>query len=185
MTDQATVRRINVVGSTGSGKTALALRISKLLGIPHVELDAFRHGPGWTETPDDLFRKKVSLALSSDAWVVDGNYHVLRDVVWPKAGTIVWLDYRLRLVAWRLFRRTLRRSLTGEELWNGNRERFRSQFFSRDLLFVWLLQTYWRRKREFSVLFKRPEYVHLDVVQLRSPRATERWMDALEAGIQK
>ncbi len=124
--DRTTAHRINVVGSTGSGKTALARRISERLGIPYVELDAIRHGPGWTEMPDHLFREKVSIALSDDTWVVDGNYHVLRDVVWPKASTIIWLDYTMRVVAWRLFSRTLRRNLTGEVLWNGNRERFRT-----------------------------------------------------------
>ena len=172
--------RINVVGTTGSGKTALARRISQRLGIRHVELDAIRHGPNWTETPDDLFRERVSLALSGDAWVTCGNYSVARDVAWPRAQMIVWLDYPLRTAMRRLFWRTLRRCFTQEELWNGNRESFRKAFLSKESLFLWLLQTYWRRKREYPVLLKRPEYVHLDVVQLGSPRETERWLDGLK-----
>ena len=124
--DRTTAHRINVVGSTGSGKTVFAGRISERLGIPYVELDAIGHGPGRTEMPDHLFREKVSIVLSDDAWVVDGNYHVLRDVVWPKASTIIWLDYTMRVVVWRLFRRTLCRKFTGEVLSNRNRERFRT-----------------------------------------------------------
>ncbi len=46
---------------------------------------------------------------------------------------------------------------------------------------MWLLQTYWRIKREFTVLFKRPEYAHLDVIQVRSPREMELWIASLVA----
>jgi ABC-type dipeptide/oligopeptide/nickel transport system ATPase component len=46
-------RRIAVVGTTGSGKTALARRISQWLDIPHVELDALYWGPHWTN--DSIF----------------------------------------------------------------------------------------------------------------------------------
>ena len=180
MPDQTVARRITVVGTTGSGKTFLARRVSELLGIPHVELDALFWGPGWTETPKDIFRERVSLALSGDAWVADGNYRVLRDVVWPRADTIAWLDYPLRTAMWRLFWRTVRRSFTREELWNGNRESFRTAFLSRDSLFVWQLQSYWSRKRKYADLFNRPEYAHhLEVVRLRSPRETEHWLSDL------
>jgi len=37
---QMTPMRIAIVGSTGSGKTALARRLSALLELPHVELNA-------------------------------------------------------------------------------------------------------------------------------------------------
>ena len=172
-------RRINVTGNTGSGKTSLARRISHRLGIPHVELDAIRHGPDWTETPDEIFRDRVSLALSGEAWVVDGNYSVVRDVVWPQAQMIVWLDYPLRTAMWRLVWRTLRRSFTREELWNGNRESFRKSFLSRESILLWLLQTYRCKRREYPALVRRPEYAHLAMVRLRSPSETEQWLDRL------
>lgn len=44
---------------------------------------------------------------------------------------------------------------------------------------MWLLQTYWRIKREFTVLFKSPKYAHLDVIQFRSPRETDLWIASL------
>ena len=174
-------RRINVTGNTGSGKTALARRISHRLSIPHVELDAIRHGPDWTETPDEIFRDRVSLALSGEAWVVDGNYSVVRDVVWSQAQMIVWLDYPLRTALWRLVRRTLRRCFTREELWNGNRESFRKSFLSRESILLWLLQTYRHQRGEYPALVRRPEYAHLAMVRLRSPRETEQWLDRLTA----
>lgn len=173
------MQRIAVVGTTGSGKTTLARQLARTLGISHVELDALFWGPNWTEAPIEIFRERVAQALSGEAWVVDGGYSKVRDIVWRRADTLVWLDYPLWLILWQLARRTLRRILTAEKLWSGNRERFRTGVFSRNSLFVWALQTYRRRRREYSELPRRPEYAHLGVVRLRSPREAGAWFSTL------
>ena len=173
------VPRIVVLGTTGSGKTTVARALAQGLTIPHVELDAFRFDPNWTEVPNDIFRERISQALKADAWVVDGNYSIARDLIWPRANTVVWLDYPLRVIMRRLLWRTLRRSVSKEELWNGNRERFRTQFLSRDSLILWALKTYRRLRRQFPLLFEKPEHTHLRVVHLSSPRATKRWLSSL------
>lgn len=174
-----TCRRISVVGTTGSGKTTLARAISRRLGIPHVELDALHWEPNWVEAPDTLFRERTERALSGDSWVVDGNYSQTRDIVWGTADTVIFLDYPLPMMLWRLTRRTLRRILRGEELWNGNKESIRSAFFSRDSIFLWLLTTYRRRRREYTELFSRPEYAHMALFHFRTPRQTEQWLRVL------
>lgn len=85
-------RRVVVVGTTGSGKSTLAARLAASLGVPHVELDAIHHGPGWTERPVEEFRTMVADALAGDGWVVDGNYSRSRDLVLPQATDVVWLS---------------------------------------------------------------------------------------------
>ena len=174
--------RIVVVGSTCAGKTTLARRLSALLDIPHVELDALNWEPNWVAAQLEVFRQRVEDAVAGDAWVVDGNYTAVRDLVWPRATTLIWLDYPMRTLFWRLLRRTLRRTLTGEELWNGNREQFRIQFLSRDSLFLWLLRTYRQRRRDTSL-----EIGCLSAPTLRWSTcarrgATRDWLSALEAG---
>jgi adenylate kinase family enzyme len=60
-----------------------------------------------------------------DHWVIDGNYHrFVQDIVWEHADTVVWLDLPRWRVMSQVIARTLRRQLSGEELWNGNRERW-------------------------------------------------------------
>jgi adenylate kinase family enzyme len=172
-------RRIAVVGTTGTGKTTFASRLARRFECPHVELDALHWEPGWKEAPLDVFRERVKEALVGPRWVVDGNYSRVRDIVWTRADTVVWLDYPLPIVLWRLLRRTVRRVVTREELWNGNRERFWSQFLSTDSLFLWALQTYGRRRREYPVLFKEPRHAHLTVIRLRRPREAEACLTAL------
>ncbi len=116
------MRRISVVGSPGSGKTTFGRALASSLGIPFVELDAIAHQPGWKELAPAAFEARVIEATSGDAWVVDGNYEVVRDLVWERADTVIWFDLPRRVVMYRVILRTIRRLLTREELWNGNRE---------------------------------------------------------------
>jgi adenylate kinase family enzyme len=172
-------RRISVVGTSGSGKTTTASQIAERLGIPHVEMDALHWEPNWTEAPLEVFRERVERALGGDAWVVDGNYSKVRDIVWGRADTIVWLDYALPVILWQVTWRTLRRSLRREELWSGNRESLGNALFSRDSILLWTLQTYKRRRQEYPVLLSQPEYAHLAIVHLHSPRETRAWVAGL------
>ena len=175
--------RIVILGTTGSGKTTLAQRLSRLLGVPTVELDAIRHGPNWTETPDDLFRRRVADALRGEGWVVDGNYSVARDIIWPRATMLIWLDYSFPLTFWRLFRRTMSRGIMRKKLWNGNTEDLWRHFFTKDSLFLWALKTHWRRRKSLESVLFTPEYSHIDVMRFKSARDTEKWLEGISLKI--
>lgn len=185
-TDQRPVRlelpqRVVVVGTSGSGKTTLAREVARRLALPHVELDALHWGPHWTEPAVELFRERVAAALQEGRWLADGNYGKVRDLVWGQAEMLVWLDYALPLVMGRLVRRTLRRVVTREELWSGNRERLRDHLFTRDSLWLWALQSHRRHRREYPARFQRPEFRHLEVVRLRSPATASAWLSEMAA----
>lgn len=169
-------QRIIVGGSTGSGKTTLAATLAALFDLKHVELDALHWEPNWTPASPDHFRQRVSEAVAADRWVIDGNYSSVRDLIWSRADTVIWLDYPLRLILWRLFWRTTSRLLKRELLWGTNRERFLTTFFTRDSLFWWAVTTYRRRRRQYLDLFARLEYAHLTRIHLRSPRETQQWL---------
>jgi len=169
-------RRIVVVGTSGSGKTTMARRLAEGLGLPHVELDALHWGPGWTPPPDEEFRRQTAEALAGEEWTTDGNYSKVRDIVWGRAEALVWLDYALPVVLWRVISRTILRIVRREELWHGNRENLRTSFLSRDSIILWALTTYRRRRKEVPFLFSQPEYSHLRVVHLHSVRQARRWL---------
>ena len=172
-------QRISVVGTIGSGKTTFARKTSKLLDAPHIELDALHWEPNWAEAPNDLFRERVKQSIQGDTWVADGNYHQVRDIVWSRADTVVWLDYPFRTIIARLTRRTLRRIRTHEQLWNGNQEHLRG-LFTRDSVFLWAIRTYRRRRRQYPILLSRSENSHLTVVRLRSPREATEFLSELK-----
>jgi adenylate kinase family enzyme len=168
--------RISVVGTCGSGKTTTASALAQRLGLAHIELDALSWEPNWTSVPDEEFRVAVARAAASDRWVIDGNYSKVRDLVWARADTVVWLDYSFPRVFAQLLRRTFRRALRRETLWHGNRERLATAFFSRDSILLWAIKTHGRRKREYGELLGRSENRRLCVVQLRSPREARQWL---------
>lgn len=173
------MQRIVVIGTTGAGKSTLAERVAGILRCPFVELDALFWGPDWTPMPKDCFRAHVAEALAGERWAAGGNYSAARDVVWTRADTLVWLDYPLPTVLWRLGRRTLHRIVSREALWGGNVETWRGQFASRDSLFLWAFKTHFRRRRETPALLAQPAYAHLHLLRFRTPCAAERWVRAV------
>jgi len=172
-------RRVNVVGTSASGRTTFARTLAEKLDVPHVELDALHWEPNWTEAPDDLMRERVAAAVAGEAWVVDGNYSVSRDLVWARAQAVIWLDYPLHTILRRYLTRTRRRLGSQEEIWpgTGNRERWQNHVVGREGLLWWILTTYRRRRREYPLrLAERPD---LFAVRLRSTRAADAWLAAL------
>jgi adenylate kinase family enzyme len=175
------MRRVAIVGTTGSGKSTLAERLAPLIDAPHIELDGLFWLPAWQHQPFDEFWHLVKAATDQPRWIVVGNYSVVRDVVWARADTLIWLDYPLPITLWRLFWRTLRRIRTQEELWGtGNRESWRKSFADRESILLWALKT-WRKNREsFEKGLAMPAYAHLESHRFRRPQATERWLRELE-----
>ena len=173
--------RIAVVGVTGSGKTTVAEALAGLYGVPHIELDALHWGPDWQEPPLEVFRQRVSQALEGPAWVADGNYSKVRDVVWGRATTLVWLDYSLPVVYWRLIWRTLERLVTRKKLWNGNRETLRGMLFSRDSLLFYAMPSQRKQRMHYPQILAQTEYSHLQIIQARSPREIDNWLNRLHS----
>lgn len=161
----------------------MAERLANKIGGEFIELDALHWEPNWMEAPLDVFRSRVTMATQAQAWVVAGNYHVVRDLIWKCAEAIIWLDYSFPIVFWRLTTRTIKRAVTQEELWNGNRERFWWHFklWSDESLFKWLFKSYWRRKREYPQLLALPEYAHLTLIHFKTPQEANEWLKKLSA----
>jgi adenylate kinase family enzyme len=175
-------RRIIVIGGSGAGKTTLAAQLSERLGVPHIELDALHWEPNWVEADTEVFRERVRQATAADAWVICGAYSKQRDISWPRADTIVWLDLPLHVQLSRVIGRSWRRYRSGELLWGSNREDFWTHFrlweTDRSLI-AYLLKTHWRRRRDYQQLMADPRWSHLTFVRLRSPREVRAWLDAM------
>ena len=167
--------RILIIGSSGSGKTTLGRRLAAALDLKQVELDAVNWQPGWQglhlNDPDE-FRRRAAEATDCERWVCDGNYSVLRDVLWPRATHLIWLDYDRPVIMARVIRRSVGRAVSGRELWNGNFEDWRKwTHASHPIRWAW---STWAPLRERYVgLLADPAYAHLQVHRLRRPREAE------------
>ncbi len=112
--------------------------------------------------------------------MVDGNYErKIGDLVVSQADLVVWLDVPLRVVLWRLMRRTFVRMVRRTELWHGNRESLRNAFVGSDSLFAWAVRSHRRMRHELPDRLAGLPGVR--VVRLRSPAAVQHWLDAVAA----
>jgi len=171
------VKRVNVKGTSGSGKTTFAQELARRLDLPFVELDALHHGPNWYQPTAEEFSARVRAEIDAlpDGWVIDGNYEgKLGELVLGQADTIVWLDLPFALKFRRVWRRTMVRIRDDIELWSGNKESWRGAFWSRDSLFWWMTKTHFRHRREWPDRFEGDPRV----IRLRSVADARAWLEA-------
>jgi adenylate kinase family enzyme len=179
-TSNKSMQRICIVGTSGSGKTTVAKKAAKNLGYSHIELDSLHWEPNWTEAPLQVFRDQVSMVTQDNQWIVDGNYSKVRDIVWERADTVVWLDYSFLTIFMRLLWRTLRRGIFREELWNENKESL-AMAFSKDSILLWAITSHPKRKTEYPKLMLDDKYRHINFIRHASPKETEMWLKSLSS----
>jgi adenylate kinase family enzyme len=174
------MQRVSVVGNSGSGKSTLGAALAARLGVEYVELDSVFHQPGWTELPRDEFRARVEAAAAGDAWVIDGNYTAVRDLVWARADTIIWIDLPRPLVIRRIIGRTFRRAVLRQELWNGNREPA-SNWLTLDperSIIMWSWTQHAKYRIRYLEAMADPALTHLTFIRLRTPAEVRAFLTA-------
>jgi adenylate kinase family enzyme len=172
------MQRVLVVGSSGSGKTTLSLALAKRLGVPHVELDALRHGPNWVPRP--TFAADVDRHTRAPSWIVDGNYAAVRDLLWSRADTIVWLDLPRLVVEWQVLRRSFHRWITRAELWNGCREPGPLGWLDQEHPVRWSWSKHAEYRARYAARFADPAWAaHLVRVRLRNRPMVRAFLEAL------
>jgi adenylate kinase family enzyme len=173
--------RIVVIGSSCAGKSTFARALAQSRGCAHIEMDDLFWSAGWRPKPAPEFRRLVAEAAVGERWVADGNYSSARDLLWPRATTVVWLDLGLPRVLWRGLWRCLGRALGGRPLWHGNRESLRRMFLSKDSLLLWIVTTFHRRRREFAQLRDSRAFAHLTWLETRDPGEARALLRDLQA----
>jgi adenylate kinase family enzyme len=172
-------KKIAVIGTCGAGKSVFAKALANILDCSHIELDALYWSPGWQKVPDDMFRNRVLHEVSADSWILDGNYGLVRNLIWSRAELIIWLDYSFGLIMRRLLMRTLIGIFRQTVRCNGNRENWQKQFFQKDSILWWMISTYARRRREYQALWMSKEFSHAKFIRFSQPREAESWLTEL------
>ncbi len=173
--------RVVVVGCSCSGKSTFARALADHLESAYVELDSFFWLPGWVERDHEEFRSLVAEKAGGPRWVMDGNYRRARDLFWPRATAVIWLDYPFPLVMWRSLKRTISRSFSGQEICNGNRESWRKSFFSRDSILIWVFTSYATVQERCRQLFAENAYPNAAKIRMKTPDEARRFLGSVRA----
>lgn len=180
--------RIVVIGNTSSGKSTLAARLAEKLGGRHVELDALYWAlPNWKEPERADFQARMREAIRNQTrWASSGNYFGggAREILWPHADTLIWLDMPLRTVLPRVITRSWRRWRDHELLWGTNYEegwRHLKLWNPSESLIAFAVRYDRQKRRAYAAEFDDPRWAHLAKYRLRSPRAAAAFLEAAEA----
>ena len=155
------MQRVVIIGRGASGKSALAVELAEITGLPVIELDKIFWQSGLVATPRDKWMAIQQELVERDRWIMDGDlgpYDVV-DVRLRAADTVIFLDFSLVRCAWRAIRRSRERA----DSWR------------------WLIA--YRRRSRLLLLKAVAAYAgKADFRVFRNPRVLERFVERLARG---
>ena len=179
--------KINVTGTSGSGKSTFSKKLSALLDVPYIELDLLFWKKNWQASSDEELNQKLSNALSHavNGWVLDGNYSRTQPIKWQNVDIVIFLDYSFIQTFYQSVKRTVSRILSQRELWpnTNNKDTWKKAFFSRDSIIFWMLKTYKKNRRQYIHNSTHKQYKHIQFVRLTSRKEAQLFLQLMQQSI--
>ncbi len=175
------MKKINIIGTSGSGKSTFAKRLAKRLELPYIEIDAIFWGKNWYWPPDEAFFTRLEKTLDREAWVLDGNYTRTTAIKWEAVDTVIWIDFSFPRTLYQVISRSIRNLITKKELWpgTGNRQTIQ-RFFSKDSIVLSTIKVYHKNRRKYLKMMNSSEYAHIEFVQLRNLKECSQFLSQVQ-----
>lgn len=176
-------RRIQIKGSSGSGKTTFATRLSEITGIPYHEGDAIYWRANWAAPTNSEFADRLDKELAGDEWIFDGNYGSQSEFFAKRVETIIILDYSFWLIMRRLLRRCIRDVARKKLMYEHSQQTFRAAFIGKMGLVPYTIRTFRRRRRQYDDLETNPG--RIQVIRFRYPSEADFFLIDLQNSVPK
>lgn len=177
------MKKINVIGTSASGKSTFSKILAEKLGVEYIELDDLFWLDNWQESSNEQFFEKLQMKIDRadhQGYVIDGNYSRTQPIKWKDIDTVIWLDYPFYLNLIQSVKRAFVRIKTQEKLWihSNNRESL-SMVFSRDSIVLWMIKTHAKNREKYLSLMNDSKYSHIQFVHLRSRKQTKQFLEGI------
>ena len=93
MNSDKVMKRIIVIGCPGSGKSTFSRALSAKIGIPVYHLDNMYWNADKTTVEKDVFRERLADILTTEKWIIDGNYGSTMEQRLDACDSVFFLDY--------------------------------------------------------------------------------------------
>jgi len=175
------MKKINIVGTSGSGKSTFAKALASQLNIKYIEMDALFWRPNWQHSPDEKFFDELTKELTMDSYVLDGNYSRTQHIKSQYIETTIWLDYSFIRTFCQVLIRSIKRAYYKNELWpnTGNKESFKKTFLQRDSIILWMLSNYFANKRKYNALMQDCKLKNKEFIRITSPKKARQLLTEL------
>jgi hypothetical protein len=89
------LQRVIIIGNSGSGKSALAASIGRVLDIPIITLDTIHwEHDGYGQKRDEHIARQllIDATAATPQWIVEGVFGWLVEAILTRATALMWLD---------------------------------------------------------------------------------------------
>ena len=173
------MKYINVIGTSGSGKSTFSKQLAGKLNLAYIELDDLFWLDDWIESSDQVFFEKLErqLAMHPLGWVIDGNYSRSQHIKWAQVDTIIWIDFPFFLNLYQSTQRAFDRLIKQQHLWSSsNNKESLKMIFSRDSIVLWMIKTHAKNRKKYLSLMQDPKMMHMQFIRLQSRKQVKDWL---------
>ncbi len=138
------VKRISIIGGSGTGKTTLTNNLGNKLNLPIYHLDGCHHLENWVVRDSEERDKMIINIMNKKKWIMDGTYTSTLEQRLKKSDLIIYLDYSSLAQLKGVLGRYIKDHGKEKSDIPGCKEKFSPSFW------IWVLK--WRRKVRNNII---------------------------------
>lgn len=115
------MKKIFIIGTSGSGKSYLAKILSKKYKIKHFDLDDIFWENKYTKKRSEENKKEISKIIKQDkGWIFEGVFTSFIKEIVNKTDEIIWLDINKNVLSYRILKRYFKNRKNPDETFKSN-----------------------------------------------------------------